>query len=72
MPAGTALPADGSDGCLGHMARTWVTAEHVGSMARPSDRRATTDENLMVYDEAVFCDNCDSETQKTSVRTSQA
>ena len=35
----------------------WVTAEHVGSMARP-----TTDDNITVYeyDDAVFCD---SETQ---------
>ena len=41
-----------------------VTAEHVGSMARP-----TTDDNITVYDDAVFCD---SETQKTSVRPSQA
>ena len=36
----------------------WTTAEHVGSMARP-----TTDDNITVYDDAVFCD---SETQKTS------
>ena len=41
----------------------WTTAEHVGSMARP-----TTDDNITVYDDAVFCD---SETQKTSVRTFQ-
>ena len=33
----------------------WTTAEHVGSMARP-----TTDDNITVYDDAVFCD---SETQ---------
>ena len=37
----------------------WTTAEHVGSMARP-----TTDDNITVYDDAVFCD---SETQKTCV-----
>ena len=33
----------------------WTTAEHVSSMARP-----TTDDNITVYDDAVFCD---SETQ---------
>ena len=33
----------------------WTTAEHVGSMARP-----TTDDNITVYNDAVFCD---SETQ---------
>ena len=33
----------------------WTTAEHVGSMARP-----TTDDNITVYDDTVFCD---SETQ---------
>ena len=42
----------------------WTTAEHVGSMARP-----TTDDNITVYDDAVFCD---SETQKTCVWTQQA
>ena len=42
----------------------WTTAEHVGSMARP-----TTDDNITVYDDAVFCD---SETQKTCVWTRQA
>ena len=31
--------------------------------------RLTTDDNITVYDDAVFCD---SETQKTSVRPSQA
>ena len=30
----------------------WTTAEHVGSMARP-----TTDDNITVYDDAVFCDS---------------
>ena len=30
----------------------WTTAEHVGSMARP-----TTDDNITVYDGAVFCDS---------------
>ena len=30
----------------------WVTTEHVGSMARP-----TTDDNIIVYDDAVFCDS---------------
>ena len=30
----------------------WTTAEHVSSMARP-----TTDDNITVYDDAVFCDN---------------
>ena len=36
---------------------SWTTAEqeHVGSMARP-----TTDDNITLYDDAVFCD---SETQ---------
>ena len=33
----------------------WTTAEHVSSMARP-----TTDDNITLYDDAVFCD---SETQ---------
>ena len=33
----------------------WTTAEHVGSMARP-----TTGDNIPVYDDDVFCD---SETQ---------
>ena len=33
----------------------WTTAEHVGSMVRP-----TTDDNITVYDDDVFCD---SETQ---------
>ena len=52
VPAGTALPP--------LMAATavwalWTTAEHVGSMARP-----TTDDNITVYDDDVFCD---SETQ---------
>ena len=42
----------------------WTTAEHVGSMARP-----TTDDNITVYDDAVFCD---SKTQKTCVWTRQA
>ena len=42
----------------------WTTAEHVSSMARP-----TTDDNITVYDDAVFCD---SERLDTSVRTSQA
>ena len=60
MPAGMALPADGSDGCLG----LWTTAEHVGSMARP-----TTDDNITVYDDAALSD---SETQKTCVWTRQA
>ena len=36
----------------------WTTAEHVGSMARP-----TTDDNITVYDDDVFCD---SETQNIS------
>ena len=30
----------------------WTTAEHVGSMARP-----TTDDNITVYDDDVFCDS---------------
>ena len=30
----------------------WTTAEHVGSMARP-----TTDDNITVYDDNVFCDS---------------
>ena len=37
----------------------WTTAEHVGSMARP-----TTDDNITVYDDAVFCvdgKRCDAE-----------
>ena len=42
----------------------WTTAEHVGSMARQ-----TTDDNITVYDDDVFCD---SERLDTSVRTSQA
>ena len=42
----------------------WTTAEHVGSMARPK-----TDDNITVYDDAVFYD---SEMQNISVRTSQA
>ena len=33
----------------------WTTGEHVDSMARP-----TTDDNITVYDDDVFCD---SETQ---------
>ena len=28
----------------------WTTAEHVGSMARP-----TTDDNITLYDDAMFC-----------------
>ena len=38
----------------------WTTAEHVGSMARP-----TTDDNITVYDDAVFCDN---KTQTVNLR----
>ena len=37
----------------------WTTAEHVSSMARP-----TTDDNITVYDDAVFCvddKRCDAE-----------
>ena len=49
VPAGTALPTDGSDGCVWAL---WTMAEHVGSMARP-----TTDDNITVYDDAVFCDS---------------
>ena len=36
----------------------WTTVEHVGSMARP-----TTDDNITLYDDVVFCD---SETQNIS------
>ena len=30
----------------------WTTAEHVSLMARP-----TTDDNITLYDDAVFCDS---------------
>ena len=30
----------------------WTTAEHIGSMERPK-----TDDNITVYDDAVFCDS---------------
>ena len=42
-------------------------AEHVGSVS--SMARPTTDDNITVYNDAVFCD---SETQKTCVWTRQA
>ena len=49
VPAGTALPADGSDGCLGLMDN---------GRARRLDG-ATDDgrHNITVYDDAVFCDS---------------
>ena len=65
VPAGTVLPAGGAErrlsACLGLVDDG---QKHVGSMARP-----TTDDNITLYDDAVFCD---SERLKTCVWTRQA
>ena len=49
VPAGMALPTVMAATAVWAL---WTTAEHVSSMARP-----TTDDNITVYDDAVFCDS---------------